>query len=359
MIDRNYKNILCIRADNMGDVLMSSPAIRALKDTFQCKITLLTSLMGGKISSFIPQIDEIIVADLPWIKTENAMSEKDLLHLVEKMRNYHFDAAVIFTVYSQNPLPAAMLAYMCGIPLRLAYCRENPYYLLTDWAFEKEPYDFIQHQVRRDLNLVKIIGAQTEHEKIEVKISSQSSSNALKILSDEGLNLNRDWIIFHPGVSEEKRKFPLENWIETGKLMIRELSCQIVITGSKEDESLCKKIQKGIGDDSISLAGLLSVEEFIAVIKQSPLLVSVNTGSVHIAAATQTPVVVLYALTNPQHTPWQVPCSVLYYSVQTEMQSKNEVIRFVNKKMMKQQTGIPSPEMILKSARNLLEQVSA
>mgnify|MGYP003350186482 CR=1 FL=1 len=63
-------------------------------------------------------------------------------------------AAVIFTVYSQNPLPAALFATWAGIPLRLAYCRENPYALLTDWVPEPEPESFIRHEVQRQIDLV-------------------------------------------------------------------------------------------------------------------------------------------------------------------------------------------------------------
>ena len=144
---KDCKNILCIRADNMGDLLMSSPAIRALKETFNCRITLLSSRMGNLIAPFINEIDETIVADLPWIKTTAPVNKDDIFSLIEKIQSYQFDAVVIFTVYSQNPLPAALLAYMAGIPKRLAYCRDNPYHLLTHWMVEKEPYTFIYHQV--------------------------------------------------------------------------------------------------------------------------------------------------------------------------------------------------------------------
>ena len=68
MMERNWsgkQNILCIRLDNMGDVLMSSPAIRALTESFKSRITLLTSSMAGGISKYIPGIDEVIASDVP------------------------------------------------------------------------------------------------------------------------------------------------------------------------------------------------------------------------------------------------------------------------------------------------------
>jgi ADP-heptose:LPS heptosyltransferase len=81
---KNCTNILCIRADNMGDVLMSTPALRALKETFGCKITLLTSAMGNVITPFIAEIDETIVAGLPWIKIKEPVDEMAFQILLKK-----------------------------------------------------------------------------------------------------------------------------------------------------------------------------------------------------------------------------------------------------------------------------------
>jgi ADP-heptose:LPS heptosyltransferase len=354
----NCKNILCIRADNMGDLLMSSPAIRALKETLNCKITLLTSSMGHVISPFIKEIDSTIEADLPWIKTQTPLNEEQFLLLIKKIKAYRFDAVVIFTVYSQNPLPAAMMAYMAGIPKRLAYCRENPYHLLTDWVVEKEPYHFIQHQVLRDLNLVKTVGAATRNKNLSIRFSQEAKQNALAKLSDAGVNIHKNWLLIHPGVSEAKREFPKEKWIETGKLLRDNLSFQLIITGSQSEKTLCEQIQRGIGQSAFCLAGKLLIEEFVALISASPLVISVNTGTVHIAAATHTPVIVLYALTNPQHTPWQVPSSVMYFSVKENLGSKNEVVNYVCENLMNKKFDVPSPNIILKEAGQLLKEVT-
>ncbi|WP_432710993.1 glycosyltransferase family 9 protein, partial [Pedobacter sp.] len=72
-------------------------------------------------------------------------------------------------------------------------------------------------------------------------------------------------------------------------------------------------------------------------------VISVNTGAVHLAAAVQTPVVVLYAQTNPQHVPWLVSNRVLPYSVPDHLKSRNEVLRWVNEQLYT--TVIPYPEV--------------
>jgi lipopolysaccharide heptosyltransferase II len=351
----NCKNILVIRADNMGDLLMSQPAIRALQETFGCRITLLTSEAANLIAPFIAEIDETIAANLPWIKSTEPVDQNTIFSLLEKLKKYQFDGAVIFTVYSQNPLAAAMLAYMAGIPKRLAYCRENPYYLLTDWMVEKEPYSFIQHQVKRDLELVESVKAKTTDKHIKIIFSDIAKKNALKKLADGGVNLEKDWIIIHPGVSETKREYPQEKWIETGKLIRDEAGFQIIITGSGSEKEVAENIQKGIGDNSFSMAGIFSIEEFIALISMAPLVISVNTGTVHIAAATQTPVIVLYALTNPQHTPWEVSSKVLFYSVKENLRSKNEIVRYVTEQIMDKNVELPNPFQILQETEKLLK----
>ena len=348
------KNILCIRADNMGDILMSTPALRALKETYDCKITILTSSMGSLITPFIPQIDDTIAADVPWIKTNKPIDEIEFVHLVQNVASRAFDAAIIFTVYSQNPLPAAMLAFLSGITIRVAYCRENPYQLLTHWIPDEEPYHFIQHQVERDVKLVASIQAHSSSKQLSISYHQKIKETVLHKLKNIGINEEKPFLIFHPGVSEEKRKYPSHLWIEAGKHCLQNGIEQIIITGSEAEKQLVNEMQAGIGKHCFSTAGFFSVEELIAVIDLSQLLISVNTGTVHIAAALQKPVVVLYALSNPQHTPWQTPCKVLYYSVPETLQSKNQVVNYVSENIMQKGVAYPSPKEVFEAIQSVL-----
>ncbi len=349
----SLRNVLCIRADNMGDLLMSTPAIRAIKETFDCKVTLLTSAMGNLIAPFIKEIDDTIVADVPWIKTNHPIDEISFVHLIQKLTTRAFDAAVIFTVYSQNPLPAAMLAFLCGIPVRAAYCRENPYQLLTHWLPDEEPYTFIQHQAERDLRLAASINAFASSKKLSVFFSDAAKKIASQKLQTLGVRTNEPFLIFHPGVSEEKRSYPTRLWIETAHICLQNGIRQIVITGAASEKTLADNIQRAANKNCFSTAGLFSVEELIAVIHLSQIVVSVNTGTVHIAAALGKPVVVLYALTNPQHTPWQTPSRVLYFSVKKELRSKNQVVHFVSENKMQKNRDYPAPAEVFQAVQSL------
>ncbi len=83
----------------MGDLIMSSPAIRALKQTFSSRITVLTSSMASGITPFIAEIDDVIVFDLPWVKAKEAIANEEIFDLVTQLKKRKFDAAVIFTVF--------------------------------------------------------------------------------------------------------------------------------------------------------------------------------------------------------------------------------------------------------------------
>src|SRR5437660_8933032 len=162
------RNILAVRLDALGDVLMTTPALRALKEARPGRrITLLTSSAGAAVAPFVLEIDDAIVYDAPWVKASAAQfSSRADRTLMDRLRRAGFDAAVIFTVFSQNPLPAALLCHLAAIPLRLGYCRENPYQLLTDWIPDPEPARSIRHEVRRQLDLVAAIGCRTEDERL-------------------------------------------------------------------------------------------------------------------------------------------------------------------------------------------------
>jgi lipopolysaccharide heptosyltransferase II len=356
LINMNWqgcKNILCIRPDNMGDVIMTVPAIRALKETFGARISLLASSMAKGVLKYIPEIDDAIIFDLPWVKAAETADRDSLNDVVSTIRQKQFDAAVIFTVYSQNPLPAAMLAYLAGIPKILAYCRENPYQLITDWVPDKEPYDYIKHQVRRDLDLVATIGAKTQNEALHLDVDERLWPGIKEKLQTIGVDITKPWLLLHAGVSEKKREYPVKHWASAGKKLI-EKGYQLMLTGSAAERELTDKLEKAIGEGGFSAGGLFSLDEFICLIKHAQLLLSVNTGTVHIAAAVGTPVVVLYAQTNPQHTPWGVPNKVLTFPVPAHLRSSNEVIKYVNKTLYSKPVGLPTVIDIVNAVDELL-----
>ncbi|SDA16191.1 lipopolysaccharide heptosyltransferase II [Nitrosospira sp. Nsp18] len=324
---KNHKNILCIRLDNMGDVLMTQPAMRALKESAQGrKITLLTSSAGSGIAPYIPEVDDIIPFDVPWVKTSETGGKQQLQALADELASRRFDAAAIFTAYSQNPLPAAMLCYYAGIKPVLGYCRENPYELINQWVPDKEPFDYVIHEVERQLHLVGMAGGLTSDARLSLEIPEESREKVSGRLAAIGIEPDEPWLVLHAGVSEEKRRYPAAGYITACRSLIRQ-GYRILLTGSGSERDYVDEIARPLSHAATNIAGELSLAELIALVAAAPVLISNNTGPVHIAAAVGTPVVVLYAMTNPQHTPWQVLNRVLYFEVLPELRTKNRLLQ--------------------------------
>jgi lipopolysaccharide heptosyltransferase II len=300
----------------MGDLLMTTPAIRAAQQSggIRRHITCLTSPAAAEAAQLVPEIDSVITYEAPWVKsTPDSARPENLLAMASELRSQRFDAAVVFTVCTQNPLPAVMLAYLAGIPLRLAHCHENPYQLLTDWAPDFEPQRGFRHEVERQLALVASVGFETEHQRLSLAVDAETRAATEYRLRTLGVRTG-SFVVVHPGATAASRRYPPEMCADVIR-GLAVLGYDIVLTGADCEETLVEDIRERAGVPCISLAGALSVAELAAVIGSSRLLVANNSGPVHIAAAMGTPVIDIYALTNPQHTPWQVPNRVLSHDV--------------------------------------------
>ncbi len=310
-------NLLCIRLDSLGDVVMTTPAFRAIKEAHpQCKITLLTSPEGSRIASLVPTLNTVIPYDAPWMKAAlpRPSSQREFA-LLETLQHQKFDSAIIFTVYSQNPLPAALICYLAEIPLRLAHCHENPYQLLTHWIPDPEPGHEIRHEVRRQLDLISSVGIPIQHEDLHLQLPTGLSQQIQQQLKKLGIDLHRPWVVIHPGASAPARRYPARHFSQVARCLVKESQIQVLFTGSPLESALVEDIRQTMKAPSFSLTGQLTLSELTALLALSPLLISNNTGPVHLAAAMGTPVVDLYALTNPQHTPWRIPHRLLFEDV--------------------------------------------
>jgi lipopolysaccharide heptosyltransferase II len=304
----NVRELLCVRLDSIGDVLMTTPAIRACRESFGCRVTLLTSRAGAAAARHVPEIDEVITFAAPWMKVAVPDAHEPAL---QELKQCKFDAAVIFTVYSQSPLPAAYLCSLAGIPRRLAHCRENPYHLLTDWQPDPEPAERVRHEVQRQLELVAAVGARTANERLSFEVPAWAHQRVQRILKP----LKGQAVVVHVGASAASRRYPPGQYAIAVDLLIERTGCAALFTGDAGEEALVRGVQDAMAHPSLSLVGTLELAELAALIAQADLLISNNTGPAHIAAAVDTPVVDLYALTNPQHTPWRVKSRVLYHDV--------------------------------------------
>lgn len=278
------KRILCVRLDNLGDVLMTTPALHALRESSPGRhITLLASRSGVALAPFLDDVDDVIEYEAPWVANPptSARSLADDQRMQERLRRGGFDAAVIFTVYSQSPLPAAMLCHLAGIPRRLAHCRENPYELLTDWLREPEPQQRTRHEVERQLDLVRQVGAEapdtrmrfTVHESDRRTLAEQFAARGIH----SGTKADTPCIVLHPGATAASRRYPPERFGHIATRLATETGAPLLITGSASERPLVDAVIAAaaprVRSQLHDMSGALTLGELAALIEQASVLV--------------------------------------------------------------------------------------
>lgn len=324
MIDERWysaRRILAIRLDNLGDVLVTTPAIHAIKTSFPAiKLSLLTSPVGAQVARLNPDVDEVIVYEAPWMDPwlklpHNSKREQQVIAMIKERQ---FDGAIIFTSYHQSSLPAAYLCYLADVPLRLAASIDGPGSLLT--TRHKHP-ELMMHEVERGLDLVNAIGLSTKTLDLVLKVPMKARENVYDFLSAQIVNPFRPLLVIHPGCSMPARTYPDDMYAQVIDLVIERLGATVVVTGTKDEQALVEHVLDKVGEQNrgaiLTCAGTLPFPDFCALIEVADLMITNNTGPMHIAAAVKTPVVALFALTNPpeQWGPWRVPHRQLYHDV--------------------------------------------
>lgn len=322
------RRILAVRLDNLGDVLVTSPALHAIKESLPAaELTLLASPVGAQAGRLNRDIDDVIVYEAPWMDPWQRLPQDSRREavIIDRIRAGMFDGAIIFTSFRQSSLPAAYLCYLADIPLRLAASIDGPGSLLT--TRHKHP-DVMMHEVERGLDLVGAIGLTTIDTGLVLTLRDEDRLDARRFIAEIRVEYpgSGPLVVIHPGCSMPARTYPWELYARVADLLVERLDATIVLTGDGSERDLVGRIRRRMRRPAVQAAGTLPFASFCALIEAADLTVTNNTGPMHIASAVGTPVVALFALTNPpeQWGPWgaphrllnhDVPCRICYHRI--------------------------------------------
>lgn len=281
------KKILIFNVNWLGDIIFSSPFIRAVRETFpdsyiacaippRCKDILETN----------PRINELIIFD-------ESGPEKTFLGKIKfafKLRKENFDIAFLL----HRSLTRALITFIAGIRVRVGYDTKRRGFLLTK-RLGSPAKD--THRVEYFLNLAKAIGADTSKKDYEFFITEPDRKKSESILESRGVSNNNRIVVLNPGGNWDPKRWPVSRFAELGDRLIERYGVKILITGAEKDKALADKISKVMKNKPISICGQTTIRELASILERSELVISGDSGPMHIAISVGTDVVALFGPT--------------------------------------------------------------
>ena len=280
-IDRKViKNILVIRNDRFGEFLLNIPALRALKETFKdARIIGVVDYSVKELAERVTFIDEII----EWNQGKHPLSEK--VRFVNLLKKKKIDIAVML-----NPAKVFnIFTYLAGIPIRVGYNRKWGF-LLTHKK-EDEKHLGQRHEAEYNLELVSLVGAKTHDQTLSLSIDERIIDALLK---DTGIENNDNLVALHPWTSDPIKQWPIQNFCALAKRLVREQNMRVIIIGGKDELTKSIEFFRNIDNDLINLTARTTLTQLAALLKECKLLISGDSGPVHLACAVGTKVLAIF-----------------------------------------------------------------
>ena len=297
------RNILIMRLDNIGDVLMLSPALRAIKDALpEARLTLMASPGGTQATALLPWIDDVMTCRTLWQDLGKLGFDPDReWDIIHALRDRQFDAVIIFTSFSQTPHPAGLMCYLAGIPLRLGESKEWGGAVLST---EVRAAPDILHQVERNLRLIEAVGFPVHDRSLSIHIPNAAQQRAIAKLREHGLEPDEPYLLLNPWTSCQSRNYAADRFASAARKLAEATGDRVVVTGMANDRHRSRPLLDQLGSHAIDLIGDTDLSELAALIANARLMLSNNTSTMHLADATRTPSVILFAGTEYE-SQWQ------------------------------------------------------
>ncbi len=297
---------ILVRAPNwIGDAVMATPALFALRRRFpDTEIALLAKPPIAALFEADPNVDRCVVYERPG-RHEGLGG---FFRLVLALRKMRFQLAILF----QNAFEAALIAVAAGIPQRVGYDRDGRGFLLTHPCANTR-----QHQRDAYLRLVETVGCDvaTPPPALTVTAKERESAGALHGVTEDDL-----WVGINPGAAYgSAKRWPPDRFAAVADEMVRRFGVRIAILGSLAEREIAETVRRQMKAPATQLAGRTTVREMMAILSRCRLLVTNDSGPMHVAAALGVPVVAVFGPTDPTATSpggkgnrivqWPVECS--------------------------------------------------
>lgn len=287
------KNILVVNVNWLGDVIFSSAVFAALKDRYpQARLCCLVVPRVADVARQIPFVDDVIVYDEKG--RDRFLMGK--LKLIVQLRARHFDSAFLL----HGSWTRALLVFLAGIPVRVGYDIKGRGKFLTHRV---EAPEGMVHRSDLYLNIVEsYCGPSSIARTTCVQVTAADTLHVKEKLVQLGISKDDFMVLMHVGGNWPLKRWPVENFIRLSDILSEKLKAKVVICGGASEQDLGDKILARAAHKPVLLIGQTSFRELAALMKCVNIVVSADSGPLHIASSVGTSVVGLFGPTHPDVT---------------------------------------------------------
>jgi len=293
-MSRQRKRILVVRLDRIGDVLLSTPVIKNLRDAYpKSYIAFMVRPYAREITQGNPYLDDVIVYDKE--NEESGLAAN--FEFIKYLRRKKFDTAVILHPTTRTNL----LIFLTGIRERIGYDRKWGFLLTHRIPHTKQ--EGLKHEIDYTLDVLKHMGLTPQSRQMHMPINSVSEMKVGKALEAAGICDDDLLIAINPSASCPSKRWPAVKFAKVADTLKNKYNAKIVIIGAKGDLAFGDAVHRSMGGESLDLSGKTTVSELASVLKRAKLFISNDSGPVHIACALGTPVVAIFGRSDQGLSP--------------------------------------------------------
>jgi len=283
-------NILVVNVNWLGDAVFSIPVFKALKRTYpQARLTCLCVPRVKEVLQHCPYIDKIIIYDengkhrFPWRKWK----------LIRYLKKEKFDAAFLL----HRSMTRALIVYLAGIPLRIGYGKLKG--LLTHPVVMKAE-DI--HRCDYYLKVLEGYGIKVQDRLCELRLNAGDMQSVEGKLNKAGISSTEDYVVLNTGGNWDLKRWGEDSFVILAKRLSEEFRVKIVFSGAVKDRQYCQSIAQRASISAAILAGETSLGESLALYKRAVVVISADSGPLHLAHSVGADVIGIFGPTRPEIT---------------------------------------------------------
>jgi heptosyltransferase II len=269
----------------VGDAVLAIPAMKAVRERYpDAEITLLVRPWVAGVFKSAPFINHL------WSEPRPA-GFRDWLRLARQIRDGGFDLALLFP----NSFESAAMMFLGRVPRRIGYATDGRSWLLTN---RLTPSSVKRHQLHYYLDLAKALSADAQPS-IQISASTDEKNQGEQLLTSHGIPAGRPYMVLNPGAAYgSAKRWGEDGFAAAGDALAGELDLDVVIVGSETERSIAETIQRNMRSHVVVLSGRTSLEALIGVISKAALVLTNDSGPMHISAALGIPTVAIFGSTD-------------------------------------------------------------